>query len=64
MLVTRIAPLAVAAAFGLAFASPCDGEKTIGDAAAISATGPDPSGETRWRPWVELISVAPRRAEK
>ena len=64
MLATRIAPLAVAAAFGLAFASPFGGEKTIGDAAAISTTGPDPSGESRWRPWVELISASPRRGEK
>ncbi|WP_250032321.1 hypothetical protein [Paractinoplanes maris] len=64
MLANRIGPFAVAAAFGLAFASPCDGEKTIGDAAAVSTTGPDPSGETRWHPWVELISVSPRRGEK
>ncbi|MEU4426439.1 hypothetical protein AB0F81_37935 [Actinoplanes sp. NPDC024001] len=58
MLAPRIAPLAVVAAFGLAFTSACDGEKTVADAAAATATGPDPSGRSLTLPerqWVELV---------
>jgi hypothetical protein len=40
----RVAPLAVVAAFGVAFASGCGDEKTVADAATAAAAGPDPSG--------------------
>jgi hypothetical protein len=40
----RIAPLAVMAAFGVAFASACGDEKTVADAAVATAPGPDPTG--------------------
>ncbi|GAA0481310.1 hypothetical protein Ade02nite_56610 [Paractinoplanes deccanensis] len=37
----RIAPLAIVASFGLAFASACGEERTAADAAAATAPGPD-----------------------
>ncbi|XVU21643.1 hypothetical protein ACQPZJ_30775 [Actinoplanes sp. CA-054009] len=37
----RIAPLAIIASFGLAFASACGEERTAADAAAVTAPGPD-----------------------
>lgn len=49
MLRFRIAPLAVAAVLGLAFASACDGEPSVAQAVTATATGPEPSGQaTQW----------------
>ena len=50
----RIAPFAVAAAFGLAFASACDDEMSVADASVAAAAGPDRSDPpSHVRQWVE-----------
>lgn len=54
MIATRIAPFAVAAAFGLAFTSACDDERSVADASVSAAAGPDRSNQTSHvRQWVE-----------
>ncbi|BCY08210.1 hypothetical protein [Actinoplanes sp. L3-i22] len=54
MITARIAPFAVAAAFGLAFASACDDEMSVADAVVAAAAGPDrPAPPPPIRQWVE-----------
>ncbi len=54
MLAARIAPFAVAAAFGLAFTSACDDEMSVADASVAAAGGPDRSAPpSHVRQWVE-----------
>jgi hypothetical protein len=48
MRAARFAPLTLIATLGLAFTSSCGDEKTVGDAAAATATRLEPPAPTGW----------------